>query len=74
MFNQLTRCNFFGHRYTYYFTQDSPIRNFRFCSRCKVVEELTDKYKPAFNKNWFALVSYTPFGAKETLGDFYNKN
>lgn len=64
-------CNHFGHKYVYGFTQDSPRRNFKFCKRCGMIWELSDRYLPAYKKGWFGMVTYTANGAKEHLGEYY---
>jgi hypothetical protein len=38
-----------------------------------VIEELHDRYEPAFGKDWYRLVSYTEKGAKTELKEFYKK-
>lgn len=71
-FDQL-RCKLLGHKYIYYLASEVPIIQLRVCKRCFKVDQLTDKYAPAYDKGWFRLGTYTTFGAKKHLGKFYEK-
>jgi len=65
-------CKILGHRYFYFKdVATSPSGKYRVCTRCAELAKLSDQYAPAYPKNWFAMVRYTPRGAKEELKEFY---
>ena len=61
--NRINRwlCNKFDHKWSYYKTQGSPMKELRCCSRCK---DLQDYRQVAWSKNgWYSLVRWTKKGA-----------
>ena len=64
-------CRLLGHRWQYGKTMDSPMRFFRTCRHCAIIQE--NKQLFAEVRAWVTMVMWTDKGARNALGPFYDR-